>query len=109
MRRSLAEFAEVIDGTNETAADQLLPDAINHDTSRQRIVGRGDPVRQFASSALRSVSPDRCLLIAGQHSRKPPRNDGAFALELSAQINRSIGDPGPLAAGHAPFRNRNDL
>ena len=49
--RPFAELAEVDWRADDPTAEMLLPDAIDHDAGRQRIVRAGDGVGEFQTAA----------------------------------------------------------
>ena len=51
MRRPLAELAEVARRADEAAAEVVLPDAIDDDAGRQRVVRAGDGLGQLEPAA----------------------------------------------------------
>src|SRR5258708_6060825 len=74
MRRFLAERAEIARRADERLAKVVLPDAIDDDAGRERIVLRGDGVREFEpAAALRELGG----LVAGKNLEETAR--GFFA------------------------------
>ena len=53
VRRQFADVAEIIDGADQARAEQVVPDAIDHDPRGQRIVGAGDRLGQLQPAAAR--------------------------------------------------------
>ena len=49
VRRPLAALAEVVGRANQALAEVVLPDPIDHDAGRQRVVGTRQPVGQLAA------------------------------------------------------------
>lgn len=47
MRRRFAEEAEVIDGGDEAAAEEVLPDVVDCDAGRERVGGIDEPAREI--------------------------------------------------------------
>src|SRR5690606_16010312 len=53
MRRLFTEHAEVIDGRDEAAAEEMMPDAVHPDARGERVVRRSDQIGDdLASGAV---------------------------------------------------------
>ena len=51
MRRLVPEATEVVDGADEPAAEDVMPEPVDHHACGQRIIGRGDLVGEFPAAA----------------------------------------------------------
>src|SRR3569623_2708326 len=51
MRRRFAHYAEVIFAADQSVAKMVLPDAIRHNSRRQGIVGRSEPISELPPSS----------------------------------------------------------
>ena len=61
--RPLAALAEVVGRANETLAEVVLPDPIDHDARGERVVGPRQPIRELAAGRFRG-DPQRRFVLA---------------------------------------------
>src|SRR5579875_4050267 len=83
----LAELAEIARGTDDAFAEMMLPDAIDHDACRQRMVRPRQPAGQIEPTA---AVGDRFLLTAGQNFRKAPRHQRTKPIVTTADVDANI-------------------
>jgi hypothetical protein len=97
MTRFLAAIAEVVAGRHQASAEVMLPDAVDHDASRQRIVRRGDPAGQLQSPALRGRQG--WLLRTGHDAREVTGDCHSEGEAVAAPVNAQV-DGLALLWGH---------
>src|SRR5579863_10004635 len=81
MRRRFAANAEIAGSADQTRTEQVLPDAVDKDPRRQRVLATGDGLCQFQPAAPLT---ERRRLIA-QESDKSARNETAGPVRVPAQ------------------------
>ena len=88
---------EIAGRADDAAAKMVLPDAIDHDTRGQRVLGRGDPVGQLATAStglgLLGRSGDRNVAAAEQ-ARKARTDLLARNVRVAALQNKRVGGLG---------------
>ena len=53
-------FAEVVDGSHDAFAEEILPYAVGHDPGSERMLRVGDPFGEFESSGTIIGNLDEC-------------------------------------------------
>src|SRR6266853_3367521 len=91
MRRAVTRLAEIVDGSDKSLAEMMLPDAIHHHARGQRIIRAEQGFGQLETSAAVSV---RLRLVNGKHMQKTTGNFVAeiemIATQVDAQIVRLV-------------------
>src|SRR5438067_2094209 len=98
MCRRSAESAEVARRANDPLAEVVLPDAVDHDARRQRIIGRADPAGQFQPAAARG---DRWLPVASQCTGEVPGDARAELLVAAPDVDMNVPRAGEEAKAGA--------
>jgi hypothetical protein len=108
MGRGPAAGAEVVGRGDEAAAEEVQPDAVDRHPRRERIVGGGDPVGQFAAATCFRRDRQR---RAVQGRQCPARHRaGARRCRLAALVEGAVADHDgavvrePARTGPAPTR-----
>ena len=71
VRRPLAALAEIVGRADQALAEMVLPDPVDHDAGRQRVVGARQPVGQFEPAA--SLGDPHRLVMLAVRTRGNPR------------------------------------
>ena len=78
MCRRLATMTEVGQRRRETFAQEIIPNAIDHQTGSDRVLRVRQPLSQFQSSTLLGIVAQRLLLSACQHHGETAGHRGVF-------------------------------
>ena len=87
MRRPFAALAEIVGGADQALAEVVLPDPIDHDAGRQRMVGARQPVGQLPPAAPLG---DPRRVLARQDAREAARHGLAGLLVVAAQEDLGV-------------------
>ena len=102
----LAAHAEVVGRGNQAAPEEVEPDAVGPDARGQRVVGVGDPAREFKAAA--ASTDDRGLISTGDQFDESARHGGSGLVELAAvehaRVHGAVAVGG--AHGHQVLRRR---
>ncbi len=103
MRGRPAHGAEVVGGFDESFAEMVLPDAVDHDARGQRVLRAGDMGGKLAATAAGFLRRNEG---AAEHGDKPSRDFLAEIERLAALLDPAV----PRSAighgvGHRDFRN----
>ena len=90
------EPAEVVRGGDDAAPEQVVPDAVDHDPGRQRVVGVGEVVGERAAAALRAF-----VAASAQHLEEAARYGRCRPRRVAALEQRVVGGVRLDQAGHA--------
>ena len=87
MRRPVAALAEIVGGADQSLAEVMLPDPIDHDAGRQRMIGACQPVGQLPPAAALG---DPLRAFARQDAREAARHGLAEFLVIAAQKDLGV-------------------
>src|SRR5262245_29870265 len=96
MTRTFALTAEVIERRRQPAAEEMMPDAVDRDSGRERIVRSGEPLRQLQAAALFRVDNGR--LSQADRRQEAARDRVAAVFRISATTDAGLGQRGLLDA-----------
>src|SRR4051794_31156733 len=97
MHWPVAEAAEVVRRPHQPLAEVAEPDAVDHDTSSQRVIVARQPFRQLAPSTLAGVQ--WCLALTGQDVWEVSRYFRTERQMTAANVNADVLRL-PLGDGH---------
>ena len=83
MRRHVAGHAEIVDGFDDSFAEEMMPDAIHDHPRSERILRAGEPLREFEPAAL--------LDVDGGLPRDSARRSGTRVARWARAFRRSPG------------------
>ena len=86
--RTLAEHSEVVGRGNDSASEQMVPNAVDDHTARKRLGGVDNPLGQGETTASSFGVGDR--LIPGDRLEKPARHNRARGLGRTSNQERLI-------------------
>src|SRR5262245_47016367 len=95
MSRALAVLAEITGRANDSHTEMMLPHAVDHDSSRERILGTGDPPGQCDAMPASGKLPiaigfqNRGLHVAGDRAGKSSLHDFPRLIVVSADQHAS--------------------
>ena len=95
MGRQQPALPEVVLARDDPLSEQVDPDTVDPDAGGERVVLRGDPLRELAAAA---AAPDRGRLVR-QDLREAARDPGAGLLELPTLEHARVA-PTALAGAH---------
>ncbi len=91
---------EVVRRRNDSLTEQVLPDAVDDDACRQRVIGTSQPLCEFNAATL--LFRDRNRTIESTRGDETARNNVAEFLRVTLDVDLRVGWFLPLPAACPP-------
>ena len=96
MARRLTGCPEVVGRRDQSATEQMQPDAVDHDAGGERVLRRRQPVRQLEPAAPLTDFGD----ARGDHLHDPTRHELTRLVDLAPLVNRTVQHAFPFTDSH---------